>query len=128
MRDHGIYNLAATLDDIPEERRETLTESVGELFAAPAEVWLTESPNGVAELQVSRDHHKFRQARRQSRRRILCGVFARFSRGDRPEPAGRLAGAQIRDLCQLRVRRAVSPGLWFTERYDVSAEQTHLRR
>ena len=52
MRDHGIYNLAATLDDIPEERRETLTESVGELFAAPTEVRLTESPNGVAELQV----------------------------------------------------------------------------
>ena len=52
MRDHGIYNLAATLDDIPEERRETLIESVGELFAAPAEVQLAESPSGVAELQV----------------------------------------------------------------------------
>lgn len=52
MRDHGIYNLAATLDDIPEERRETLTESIRELFAASAEVRLTESPNGTAELQV----------------------------------------------------------------------------
>ena len=52
MQEHDIYNLAATLDDIPEERRETLTESVGELFAAPAEVRLAESPNGVAELQV----------------------------------------------------------------------------
>ena len=48
-----IYNLAATPNDVPEERWETLTESVGELFAAPAEVWLTESLNGVAELQVS---------------------------------------------------------------------------
>ena len=48
-----IYNLAATPNDVPEERWETLTESVSELFAAPAEVWLTESPNGVAEMQVS---------------------------------------------------------------------------
>ena len=52
MRDHHIYNLAATLDDIPEERQETLTESVRELFAASAEVRLAESQNGVAELQV----------------------------------------------------------------------------
>ena len=52
MRDHDIYNLAATLDDVSEERREALTESVGELFAAPTEVRLTESPNRVAELQV----------------------------------------------------------------------------
>ena len=53
MRDHNTYNLAATLDDIPEERRETLIKSIRELFAASAEVRLTESPNGVAELQVS---------------------------------------------------------------------------
>lgn len=52
MQDHGIYNLAATPDDIPEERRETLIESVGELFAASAEVRLAESPDGIAELQV----------------------------------------------------------------------------
>ena len=52
MQDHGIYNLAVAPSDVPEERRETLTESVGELFAAPAEVRLTESPDGVAELQV----------------------------------------------------------------------------
>ena len=33
-----IYNLAAIPNDVLKKRRETLTESIGELFAAPAEV------------------------------------------------------------------------------------------
>ena len=47
MQDHGIYNLAVTSNDFPEERRETLTESVGELFAAPTEVRLTDRKSVV---------------------------------------------------------------------------------
>jgi uncharacterized membrane-anchored protein len=53
MKQHGTYQRAVTLSDLPEGAREALVASLDELFEDSVEVEVTESPNGIAELRLS---------------------------------------------------------------------------